>query len=238
MEYFFKTHYSLKSILTLESPEEEIRDDKPVSVASIAKKHSLPYVLLVEDDIGGFFEAYQSFEGVCPFYFGWRVTMCEDIEDKTKESLETEHKLIIFATNTNGYYDLIKLYNKAQIDGYYYIPRIDSKSLKKLWTPNLKLVVPFFDSHIYNSYFMFRSILPDFGKIKPTYAIEDHALPFLDEIKKRVSDLGYPMINARTVYYYKSEDFEAYQAYRCIQKRTSLEMPNLDGMAADSFCFL
>lgn len=242
MEYFFKTHYSLKSILTLESPEEDIGDNKPVSVALIAKKHNLPYVFLVEDDIGGFFEAYQSFEEVCPFYFGWRVTMCENIDEKTKESFDTEHKIVIFAKNTEGYYDLIKLYNKAQTDGFYYVPRLDSKLLKELWTNNLMLVVPFFDSHVYNSYSMSRSILPDFGKIKPIYSIENHPLPFLDKIREKVeklcSDFGYSILECRTVYYYKPEDFEAYQTYRCIQNRTSLEVPNLDGMAANSFSFL
>jgi len=241
MEYFFKSHYSLKSILTLSSPEDEIREDKPVSIASIAKKHKLPHVLLVEDDIGGFFKAYEVFEGICPFYFGWRVTMCDNIENKDKESLKSEHKIIIFAKNTQGYYDLIKLHNKAHTEGSYYIPRIDSNVLEEFWTENLELVIPFFDSHIYNSFFYFRSILPDFRGIKPTYVLEDHVLPYLDRVREMVNDLCkdlHPILEARTVYYYKSKDFEAYQTYKCIQKRTSLNKPNFDGMSVNSFSFL
>jgi hypothetical protein len=60
---WFKSHFSLKgrSILTLDK-DTEIKDDYPVSILAIAKKHGLEEVYLVEDDMGGFFEAYKIFD--------------------------------------------------------------------------------------------------------------------------------------------------------------------------------
>ena len=54
----FKSHYSVgKSILTLEKAT-EITDSSPISIFSIAKKHGLKEITLVEDSISGFIQAY------------------------------------------------------------------------------------------------------------------------------------------------------------------------------------
>ena len=54
----FKSHYSIgKSILTLEKSA-EITDSSPISIFSIAKKHDLKEITLVEDSISGFIQAY------------------------------------------------------------------------------------------------------------------------------------------------------------------------------------
>ena len=41
----------------------------------------------------------------------------------------------------------------------------------------------------------------------------------------------------QSVFYYEREDFLAYLTFRCINKRTNLNKPNLEHMSSDTFCF-
>ena len=81
----FKSHYSIgRSILTL---DEESLEDGPDSIVEIAKEYALSEVFLIEDNMGGFLQAYQNLDkaGVKLIY-GLRLTICPDIEDKNEES--------------------------------------------------------------------------------------------------------------------------------------------------------
>ena len=99
----FKSHYSLgKSILTL-SKAGSSEPDEPSSIIDIAKKLKISDVYLVDDSISGFLEAYKSCEdSKLNLRFGLRLTVCDDITNKTAESKEREHKVIIFAKNTSA----------------------------------------------------------------------------------------------------------------------------------------
>ena len=92
----FKSHYSVgKSILTLEKAA-EITDSSPISIFSIAKTHNLKEITLVEDSISGFIQAYSYAKDMgIKLIFGLRVTIIEDITDKSEASLKKESKIII-----------------------------------------------------------------------------------------------------------------------------------------------
>lgn len=239
----FKTHYSLSSILTLDKIDKtktEIDKKYPISVCEIARHHKLEHVFLVEDSMAGFIEAYKNMP--CPFSFGWRVVCCENIENKNPESLDTEHKLVIFAKNTQGYRDLIRIHNKASVFGKYYVPRIDFKILKEFWTENLLLAVPFYDSFIYRNSFTMKSCFVDFGDIKPLIFLENHSLPFdlkLNELAaKYAKTFGLKTEEVNSVYYYERSDFLPYMTYRCLHNRSTWSKPELQFMSSDDFCYI
>ena len=240
----FKSHYSLgKSILTLSN---EDRGDKvaPDSIIHICKKNKLKEFFLVDDSMGGFLEAYRnSEENKLKLIYGLRLTICADMLSKDEESLSSNSKYIIFIKNEQGYKDLIKINDMAAKDGFYYEPRIDFKHLESLWTTNLMLCVPFYDSFIFKNILQGKTCIPEFEFIDDvTFFIEDNNLPFDHLLKQSVLEFtndgnDYPIIESQSVYYNNREDFKAYLTFRCISKRTTLNKPNLEHMCSDTFCF-
>ena len=237
----FKSHYSLgKSILTL-SKAGSSDQDEPSSIIDIAKKLNLDKVYLVDDSISGFLEAYKSCEDAkLDLRFGLRLTVCDDIDNKTAESREKEHKVIIFISKTEGYQNLIKISTVASTNGFYYYPRIDCKTLKELWSnENLLLCIPFYDSYVYKNNLTYSVCIPDFSFCKPSYFIEDNNLPFDEILKSKVEEIVADKqlaIKTQSIYYENKEDFLAYLTFRCISERTTLSKPNLEHCSSNEFC--
>ena len=175
----FTSHYSFgKSILTLEKSE-DIIDNRPVSIFSIAKKFNLNEIFLVENNFSGFIEAFKNAKADdVRLRFGLKLIICHDINDKSEDSFRTESKVIIWMLNSNAYKDLIKIYSKAATDGFYYIPRLDWKTLKLMWTENLALSIPSYSSFLHNNLLKNGNCIPDFGDIKPNIFYSQMGLPF------------------------------------------------------------
>ncbi len=143
----WKSHYSInKSILTLSNRPAE---SGPKSIPILCKNHDIKDVYLVDDAFTGFMEAYRNCRELdLNLRFGIRLTFCEDLNKKNADSLKTESKFIIFLTSGEGYESLCRIYSEAATTGFYYQPRTDFESIKKYWNPNLKLVIPFYDSFL------------------------------------------------------------------------------------------
>ncbi|HIL27254.1 MAG TPA: PHP domain-containing protein, partial [Nitrospinaceae bacterium] len=149
----FKSHYSIgKSILTLEDQEEKTPNN-PSSIIEIAKRNKMETVFLVEDSMSGFLEAFKNCEeNKIKLVFGLRVNICDNAQNKNKESLEKECKYVILARNQEGHKRLIKISSVASCDGFYYQPRTDLKTVAKYWNDkDLQLCVPFYDSFLFNN---------------------------------------------------------------------------------------
>ena len=244
MEYsavpLFKSHYSLgKSILTLAKAGSS-SDDEPDSIFDIAKDLGLKKITLVEDSISGFLEAYKSSEDAkMSLQFGLRLTVCDGIENKTAESREREHKVVIFAKNSDGYTSLIKISSVACSSGFYYYPRIDIQTLKSVWdNKNLLLAIPFYDSFIYKNNLTYSICVPEFSFCEPVFFTENNDLPFDELIKKRVIEHAgsSPIIQAQSIYYKNKKDFLSYLTFRCISERTTLNKPELPHCSSEEFC--
>lgn len=237
----FKSHYSLgKSILTL-SKAGSSSDYEPSSIIDIALKLKLDKVYLVEDSISGFLEAYKSCEEVkIDLRFGLRLTICDDINNKTAESKDKEHKVIIFIKNAEGYKDLIKISTTASTTGFYYYPRIDCKKLKELWNEaNLIMAIPFYDSYVFKNNLTYSICVPDFNFCRPVYFIENNNLPFDSIVKRKIEEIvtdTESIFKCQSIYYENKEDFLTYLTFRCISNRTTLNKPNLDHFSSNEFC--
>jgi len=239
---FFKSHYSIgKSILTLDKFGSS-SEDGSTSIIDLAKNNNLKQVFLVEENMTSFLDAFTNFNSVkIPFFYGLRIELCPDINEKSEESISKSSKIIIFAKNGQGYKNLIKIFSLASTKGFYYVPRIDEKSLTSLWNNNdLALCVPFYDSFLFKNVMTYSICCPELSFTKPIFTLEDNNLPFDQIVKEKVEKYcsnKFEIINVKSIYYNLKEDFKAYLTFRCINNRTTLNKPNLEHMSSDEFSF-
>lgn len=238
----FKSHFSLgKSILTLGKSSEPHKSD---SIFQIAKDERLKEIFLLEESMGGFMEAYLTSQEVgIPIRFGVILNAVTSVSLKPKEDSKTSHKIAVFAKNTQGYKDLVKIYTLAcDVEGF---SRICLDELKFLWTENLYLGIPFYDSFVQNNIFTHKECIPDFSFDEPIFFTENNGLPFDSYIKKGIEK--YLKNNkgtiqpTKTILYRKKSDFNAWLTFRCMNSRNfgkiSINMPQLSGCCSNTFCF-
>jgi DNA polymerase-3 subunit alpha len=238
----FKSHYSIgRSILTLEDEEKE--ENQPDSIIDIAKDNKLKEIYLVEDNMTSFLQAYTNTKKYnINLRYGLRITVTDDIKDKTDDSRQKNCKFVIFFKNQDGYKNLINIFTTAAKDGFYYEPRLDYKTLKSLWDEkNLLLAIPFYDSFIFNNTLKGSVCVPDIEFTKPILFIENNNLPFESIVKAKVLNFSktnnLKTIETKSIYYKNKKDFKAYLTFRCINNRSTLNKPELQHMTSNRFSF-
>jgi DNA polymerase-3 subunit alpha len=174
--------------------------------------------------------------------YGLRVTITDNIEDKSEESRIKNSKIIIFFKNNNGYKKLIKIFSIAAKNGFYYEPRIDYKTLKSIWDDkHLMLCIPFYDSFIFNNVLRNTLCTPQFDFCSPIFFLENNDIPFDNLIKSKIIDYceknKNQIINVKSIFYKTKSDFKAYLTFRCINVRTTLNKPEIEHMTSNTFCF-
>lgn len=244
----FKSHYSLgRSILTLDAPKDKKGKAVENSIFHVIGEQKLDTLTLVEDNISGLLDASkQASDNKIKLIFGLRMSITDDISIKDENSSKKEAKYIIFAKNSLGYKDLINIWSLAAQDGFYYHPIIDFKNLKKLWSKNLMLAVPFYDSFLNLNLLEGHMHVPNFGFTKPIFFLEDNDIPFDEILANKVNEYceknGFNTVEAQSVFYKKPEDFSAYLTFRCIHaragaKKSTCEKPELNHMCSNQFNF-
>jgi DNA polymerase III alpha subunit len=238
----FKSHFSIgKSILTLDDPK-KVTEGGSDSIFKIAKDNNLKQVILVEDSLIGFFEAYKrSKEMGIQLIFGLRISMRNSA---LPEDSQSEHKVIVFAKDNDGCKLLNKIYSRAFCTNTGFLDYVD---LKELWNDNhLKLAIPFYDSFIYINNFSFGNAVPDLSFTKPSLFVEDNSLALDYLLYEKVSEFAtnnnIPIIKVRSIYYNKKSDVKSFMAYKIICNRSfgkdrSLEKPELSHFCSDKFSF-
>ena len=240
----FKTQGSIgKSILTCED-ETEVANDAPVSIISIAKKHSLKEIIVIDDSFLCFPKLYK----YCKKHdinliFGVNFIICNDVSKKDDDYRFENCKVSVLMKNSEGYKDLIKLHDaiNANADNFYYTLRGDWKTLNKFWTQNLDLWLPPYDNFIHNNLLMNGKCIPSFDKIIPHLTYANMELPYdnilSNEIKAYAKNNNYLISEVHPVYYYSKEDSKAYNVFRCINNRSLLSSPELNFFSSDKFNF-
>ena len=237
----FKSHYSIgRSILTLKEKDSSLQNG-PQSIIDLCLESGMKDLYLVDDSMSGFLEGFlNASEAKLNFKFGLRISVCDDLDEKSEGGLAKTSKIVIFANNQNGYKSLIKIYTKAAQDGFYYEPRIDYKYLTEVWDENdLTLMIPFYDSFLHKNALCGSMCVPDFKFAQPVFAVESNDVPFNFLIKNHIKEFAgdkHEMVDTKSIYYNKKEDFKAYLTFKCINNRTTLDKPNLDHMTSNEFC--
>jgi DNA polymerase III alpha subunit len=255
----FSTHHSFRSILTFDDPDKiidsqvknkipkeqakNLLDTESVSVFNIAREYSLKEIYVADGSFSGFIKAYTvAQKNKISLRYGIKFWICQNLSEKTDESLRTESKITIWMLNSAAEKDLIKLYNHSwQKDNFYYQNRLDWTSLKRLWTPNLGLSIDHYDGFLAKNFLKNGCCVPDLGFIKPSFDVCDMGLPFDDLIKQKTlsfcAENNYKIRKTHPIYYYSRADSLPYQVFRCIKERTTLQKPNLDHFSSNNFCW-
>ena len=197
-------------------------------------------LFLVDDSMSGFLQGYLNSEKAkLKFRFGLRIRICEDLNEKNEEQIKKTSKVIVFAKTKQGYQRLIKIYTQAAQEGFYHAPRTDYKALKENWNDkDLSLMIPFYDSFLHLNTLHGYMCMPDLSFCDPVYAVEQNDIPFNFLIRKKVEEFckQNKCVNVKSIFYNNKEDFKAFLTFKCINKRTTLDKPNLDHMTSNEFC--
>lgn len=234
----FKSAYSIgRSILTFEKAGASSESEAD-SIIDLALANNLKQVFAIEDSMTGFLEAYTNCQAAkLQLVYGVRINVCPDMSIKDEDSLSKTCKYVIFMKNSEGYKRLVKIWTAANLEGFYYEPRIDFKTLKSLWSnKDLKLCIPFYDSYLFKNLLHFGACLPNIDFTDPTYLIEDNQLPFDNLLLSKVKETKGEIFPVQSVYYAKKADFKFYLTFRCINNRSTLNKPELDHMTSNTFC--
>lgn len=240
----FSTQGSVgKSILTAED-EQDISQDSPVSIFGIAKKFNLKELLVINNSFLDFCQLYKnSKKNNIHLVFGLTFTICNDVKQKTKESLQSNCKVCVLMKNSKGYEDLIRLNNaiNANESSFYYTTRGDWSILNKFITENLQVVIPPYDNFIHRNLFEDGDCLPNLEKLNPLFLFANMELPFDTELNlaifKFIKNNNYPCLEVHPIYYYAYEDFKPYIVLRSIGNRSSFWKPENDFLCSPNFCW-
>lgn len=237
----------LRSILTLDNPKDNTDPDLPDSIFKIAVDNDLKQVVLIEDSMSSFlqFNLTANELGIKPI-FGYRVTFVTDSKDKSETSWVSAHKNVILPKNKAGYKQLIKISTLAAFDNFYKEARLSYDDLHSLWTEDLTLVVPFYDSFLHKNLLTNSLCVPDFRGIKPTIFIESNDIPFdnlIEEAALSYADSnGLNIQKVKSIYYKNKEDFDAYLTLKCLNRKQfgsgrTLKAPDMEHMSSREFCW-
>jgi len=242
----FKSHYSIgKSILTLEDPSHS-KEGGPDSIFSILKDNKLNQLVLIEDNMSGFLDAFKYCDkNSIQLIFGLNF-LINDFGENKDENLDIyPHKICVLSKNSDGIKDLIKLFSFSQSKKE---KELTSQELLNMWTNNLQLFIPFYDSFIFNNTMYFCNCIFDidkkFGKVY--FCIENNGLPFDNIVKYEVDSYcsanSRETINCKTILYKNKEDIDTFLTLKIINNRTfgkqrTLEEPNIEGFSSDEFCW-
>lgn len=236
----FTSHFSIgQSLLTLEEPG-KAKAGGAVSVFDLAKEAGLREVVLVDERPDGFVAAYKTASKLgAKLCFGLKLVVCANADDKSDASLRTESKVVVFARDTQGYHDLVRIWNRAATTGYYYQPRTCYAWLREQWSSHLLLALPYFSSFIARNTLTFDAIVPDLPIMPWVFKEVESELPFArlidGAIDRYAQDNGAPVVETKSIYYPDTASFKAYMVLRAIANRSTFARPKIDHLSSSTF---
>lgn len=245
----FSSGASLKqgAIFTAEKPGAAAKAGRkhgPKSLCDLAKEEGLTQMHVVDDRFANYFALNKGMKEIkCQLCFGLKLLVCDSITDKSEASLKNESNVVIWMNGdgSEDYRALINLYTIAATEGFYYVPRIDWKTLKANWHKDLILSLPFYSSFLAKNALSFASIVPDLPA-GPFWVFRevDQRLPFdelLDDAVDRyvAGTPGAEVHRVKSVYYQYRRQAKAHLIWRCILGRTTYDKPNMDHHSSREF---
>ena len=170
-----------------------------------------------------------------------------NLKEKKKEKL---YHLILLAKNNKGYKNLLKLTTIAHLDGFYYKPRLDWKTLKKysegLIATTACLSGPLSRhlnaNQIKTAEKNLNILLDIFGKDNLYLEMQHLNSPQQNkvnkEMKKLASKYNLPLIITNDVHYIKKEDDQAQDILLCIQTKYKKTDKNRMSYLGEDFSML
>ena len=180
------------------------------------------------------------------YIIGCEMYVCDDYT--VKEGKQNYDHLILLCKNKQGYKNLIKLDSIAYVDGFYYKPRIDYKTLKQ-YSEGLiclsaclagrvakRLVADNYDG-AKETALMLKDIYGEDFYLE----IQDHGIPEQKKINpyliKLSKETGIPLVATNDVHYLERDDAEMQDVVMCISMKTTFDDPTRLKMQSDQSYF-
>ena len=161
---------------------------------------------------------------------GCEVYVAPERHDKKDAGSASEagYHLVLLAKNRQGYHNLIKLVSKANLEGFYYKPRVDKELLGR-WNSGLIAMSACLKGEI-PSMLLSRGMKAaketarEYSELFPgRFYLElmDNDIPEQEELNPRLVELGeemdLPLVATNDCHYLNREDAEAHDTLLCIQ---------------------
>jgi DNA polymerase-3 subunit alpha len=169
-----------------------------------------------------------------------------DLKSRDSTTERRPHHLTLLAQNNVGYHNLIRLSTAAQLDGFYYRPRVD-KALLAAHSEGLIALSGCGASEVsrlaeagrmdkaQEAVSWYREVFPG----RYFLEIQDHGIQQLEQATKRIISLaqvsGIPLVATNDVHYALQEQAETHDVLLCIQTGKTVNEPNRMRMENDSF---
>jgi len=176
------------------------------------------------------------------YIIGCEMYLCDEYLDKSgKQSYD---HLVLLCKNKKGYKNLIKLDSIAYVDGFYYKPRIDYKTLKQ-YSEGLVCLSGCLAGRVAkklleNDYEGAKKVAL---MLKDTYQddfyleIQDHGIPEQKKINplliKLSKELDIPLVATNDVHYLEQEDAKMQDVVMCISMKKTIDDPTRLKMESD-----
>jgi len=216
-----------------------------------AKALDMPALALT--DHGAMYGAIEFFDacaeaGIKPI-IGIELYLCKRgrrMQEKDPNFDRSPHHLLLLAVNNEGYKNLMNLASLAQIEGYYYKPRIDHEALVRRSAglictsgcPSAEIPRLIAQGQFEQARQITQWYLDVFGD-RFYFELQDHDLPELKLINETLIDwsreLGVPLIATNDVHYVLREDAPAHDLMLCIQTDALLKAPDRMRFNNDSY---
>lgn len=215
------------------------------------KELDMPAVALT--DHGAMYGVIEFFEvcndlGVKPI-IGIETYLCKrgrSMQDKDVNFDRSPHHLLLLAMDNEGYKNLMKLSSLAQLEGYYYKPRIDHDALVQhnrglictSGCPSAEIPRLIQQGQFDKAREIAQWYLDVFGD-RFYFELQDHDLPELDVINEVLiawsKEWGVPLLATNDVHYVLREDAPAHDLMLCVQTDSLLADKNRMRFNNDSY---
>ncbi len=177
----------------------------------------------------------------CEFYI---TPMGRGCRDNVSEN--QRNHLVLLAMNLTGYQNLMKLASIAQLEGFYYKPRIDMEVLKQYnegliaLTACIKGEVPWliFKNDMEGARVKAREYHQIFGD-RLYFELQENGIPeqqkVNDGLKQLAQEMGVKLVATNDCHYLNKEDAHAHEILLCIQTGKTITDPKHFKFSSDEF---
>jgi len=182
--------------------------------------------------------------GIKPI-MGCEVYVAEDMRTNRKTGEKTHYHLLLLAKNQTGYRNLIQLTTKANLEGYYYKPRVDKELLQQhneglialsacMGAELPQLIISGRIEDARQSAMWYKQNFEDYY-----LEIQRHPIPELEQVNgeliKMSAELDIPLVATNDVHYINKDDASIHELLLCIQTNSTIQDEKRMKMAGDFF---
>ena len=221
--------------------EELVRATKELGMSAVAiTDHGVMYGTVK------FYEAAQA-AGIKPLLGVELYVTPGALEDRLKE--EELYHLVLLAENDIGYRNLIRLVSIAHLDGFYYKPRVDKKTLAQHGEGLIALSACLggelpsliLGGNLSQAATSLKEYLDIFGRENFFLELQDHGLPEQQAVNRELLGLaqrmGVGLVATNDVHYLNRADARTHDILLCVQtNRTVADPDRMIFPTTDSIC--